>query len=285
MGEKMPRLWLADDPGKRWTEVFFLAYSPFWMAWALCILVPFKLYDHLGQLGYLLVGLAAATPCVVLPLLLQQPPSELQRPLIQRYWVRANAWIAVFSFVGNYFWTHYFYSLLGAEYTFRSWRLNNVPITLYIMTHAYFCFYHTLANVCLRRVGRACSSCPSLRMATQAAVVFALAYATAFMETLTIAHFPHYRFQDKDRMYTIGSLFYAIYFFVSFPMFYRMDESPKQRWTLQQAVLDSLAASMLVTCLLDFWRLSLGAIWSQTVGGVESGGGQRLPWLPSEQTK
>ncbi len=28
-------------------------------------------------------------------------------------------------------------------------------------------------------------------------------------------------------MYTVGSLFYAIYFFVSFPMFYRMDEYNK----------------------------------------------------------
>ena len=28
-------------------------------------------------------------------------------------------------------------------------------------------------------------------------------------------------------MYTVGSLFYAIYFFVSFPMFFRMDEDTK----------------------------------------------------------
>ena len=25
--------------------MFFLLYSPFWITWALCILVPFKLYD------------------------------------------------------------------------------------------------------------------------------------------------------------------------------------------------------------------------------------------------
>lgn len=280
MEAKPFRLWLADDAGKRWTEVFFLAYSPFWMAWALCILVPFKMYDRLGQVGYVLVGLAAALPCVVLPLLMQQPPSETQRPLLQRYWVRANAWIAVFSFVGNYFWTHYFYSLLGAEYTFRSWRLNDVPIALYFMTHAYFCFYHALANVCLRRVGRACASSAPLRMIAQAATVFGLSYATAFVETLTIAHYPHYRFKEKERMYTTGSLFYAIYFFVSFPMFYRMDESPKRQWSLQQATLDSLAASMLVTCLLDFWRLSLGAIWDKTQAVLEPQG-HGLPWLPS----
>lgn len=30
-------------------------------------------------------------------------------------------------------------------------------------------------------------------------------------------------------MYTVGSLFYAIYFFVSFPMFFRMDEDAKVR--------------------------------------------------------
>ena len=35
--------------------------------------------------------------------------------------------------------------------------------------------------------------------------------------------------QDRGRMYSVGSLFYAIYFFVSFPMFYRMDEDPKVR--------------------------------------------------------
>lgn len=37
--------WLAPTPGKRWTELFFLAYSPSWIIWCLCILVPFKIYE------------------------------------------------------------------------------------------------------------------------------------------------------------------------------------------------------------------------------------------------
>ena len=44
-GRRPAHLWLASNPGKRWTEVFFLIYSPFWIAWALCILVPFQLYE------------------------------------------------------------------------------------------------------------------------------------------------------------------------------------------------------------------------------------------------
>lgn len=37
--------WLAPNPGKRWTELFFLAYSPTWIVWCLCILVPFRIYE------------------------------------------------------------------------------------------------------------------------------------------------------------------------------------------------------------------------------------------------
>lgn len=45
--------------------------------------------------------------------------------------------------------------------------------------------------------------------------------------------FPYYTFVDRSKMYSIGSLFYAIYFFVSFPMFMRIDEEAKgRRWSL-----------------------------------------------------
>lgn len=37
--------WLAANPSKRWAEVLYLAYSPFWIGWALCVLVPFQLYE------------------------------------------------------------------------------------------------------------------------------------------------------------------------------------------------------------------------------------------------
>ena len=71
-----------------------------------------------------------------------------------------------------------------------------VPITLYFMTHAYFCFYHALSNMVLRRVSHAVQN---RRIVVQwlvlALVVFILAYITALMETVTIAHFPYCRFK------------------------------------------------------------------------------------------
>lgn len=87
----------------------------------------------------------------------------------------------------------------GSELMLESKSLiMQVPITLYFMTHAYFCFYHSLSNVCIRRARHAVSDLgPGARRLTTAVVVFLLAYATAYGETLTIAHFPYYTFKVK----------------------------------------------------------------------------------------
>ena len=73
-----------------------------------------------------------------------------------------------------------------------------MPITLYFMTHAYFCFYHALSNLLIRRLSFATQRWrPSMQKLATACLVFALSYATAFMETLTIAHFPYYTFKVR----------------------------------------------------------------------------------------
>ena len=60
---------------------------------------------------------------------------------------------------------------------------------------------------------------------------------------MTISHFPHYRFEDYDRMLTFGTLFYSTYFVVSFPAHARIDET--RRWTLGEVAKDALAVSMM----------------------------------------
>ncbi|XP_059657384.1 cycloeucalenol cycloisomerase-like isoform X2 [Cornus florida] len=38
-------LWFAPNPSKRWGELFFLIYTPFWLTLCLGIVVPYKLYE------------------------------------------------------------------------------------------------------------------------------------------------------------------------------------------------------------------------------------------------
>jgi len=66
-------------------------------------------------------------------------------------------------------------------------------------------------------------------------------------------------------MYVYGSIFYGIYFVVSFPMFLRLDENKGECWAIKNVALDSFACCMIVTLLLDFWRISIGRIHSGAV--------------------
>uniref|UniRef100_A0ACD5W9G1 Uncharacterized protein n=2 Tax=Avena sativa TaxID=4498 RepID=A0ACD5W9G1_AVESA len=251
--------WLAADGSKRWGEKFFLLYTPFWLTLCLGIIVPFKLYERFTELEYLVLGLVSTGPAFLIPLFLVGKADSI-RSLKDRYWVKANVWIIIFSYVGNYFWTHYFFTVLGASYTFPSWRMNNVPHTTFFLTHACFLMYHMAANMTLRRLRHTTAHLPqSIRWSFDAAWILAFSYFIAYLETLAIANFPYYEFVDRDAMYTVGSMFYAIYFLVSFPMFLRIDEKA-EKWGLGRVAVDALGAAMLVTIILDLWRIFLGPI-------------------------
>jgi cycloeucalenol cycloisomerase len=302
------RVWLSTSPAKRWAELFFLRYSAVWIAWFGFVVLS-EVWRGFGPWHYMAVGFAMAVPCFVAPFFLEPPSLAAATPFTERYWVKANAWIAIISYVGNYFWTHYFYALLGARYTFSAHRINDVPLAMFLCTHAYFCTYHTATTAVLRRwwTSRTYASLPRApAVLGTSALVFVLAYLTAFTEAFTIQAFPYYAIDDREFMYTVGSMVYGLYFIVSFPMFARVDEvdcgevvAPKKTpgrrrgsvaagaaatdakaavaasWSLGATCLDSLAACMLVTILLDLWRLGYGAI----VKGVDVPG--MLPWVPA----
>lgn len=131
----------------------------------------------------------------------------------------------------------------------------------------------------LRRLGHSVAHLPeATQWLFKAAWILALSYFVAYLETLAISNFPYYEFVDRSSMYKVGSLFYAIYFFVSFPMFLRIDEKPGDKWKLPTVAIDALGAAMLVTIILDLWRIFLGPIVpvQDSKQCVQPG----LPWFP-----
>ena len=245
-------------------EVFSLIFMVYWMG-ALVVVLATKMYEEWGDVGYMTFAVILAAPVVVVPplLVLVAPgygPPDGHKPWGEQYWAKANVWIAIISLIGNWFWTHYFFNLLKAKYTIPdvTWELNGIPICLYIITHAYFASYFAFVTPILRKVYHATSP-GVVRVVSLVLAILALAYFTAFAETLTIASFPYYVFEDRAFMYSVGSTFYALYFVVAFPMFARMDERLEECWSFGEAALDSFAACMIVFLLCDCWRL--GALY------------------------
>lgn len=248
------------EPSKRAYEVFVAQYTPVWMG-AMAVIVALQLYEDFSPHMYIYVCGGLALPFVLQPILWPLGP-DAQRPLLQRYAFKANLWLAVYSFIGNYWYTHYFYSVLQAAYTMpNAIRLNNVPIAMFLATHFYFSTYHMFSNLLLRKVVTAYQPHP-LRTFLFASVVGVFAYFTAFMETLTIAAYPYWTFADRSMAYTVGSAFYGIYFLVSFPAFYFFDAhidaaNASKSYGVWDTIVSSCGYGMMILCLLDFVRLLL----------------------------
>lgn len=223
------------------------------------MIIACGIYENMNKWHYLLVTGGLAAPLCLQPFFLPSLTGEKDLPLLERHCTKANVWIAIYSFLGNYWGTHYFYCVLKAKYTLPflpDHQLNKVPVCMYLATHFYFCFYHAIGSKVIRwvwthyRPGAA-------RTTFCVSVVCVMAYCTAFLETFSISAFPYYTFDDREQMYTVGSAFYALYLAVSFPMFARLDWKPGGH-TLTEACLEALAAWSIILSLLDFVRLGLG---------------------------
>ncbi|KAL3811449.1 hypothetical protein ACHAXA_007604 [Cyclostephanos tholiformis] len=277
------------EPSKYCHESFAWHYTCVWMTLFGYVVIS-GCYEDFTAWGYLGVCGGLALPLLLQPMLYPQAVStyvngihivnpDIRRPYHRRYSTRANLYLLTYSFIGNYWYTHYFYSVLRAKYTMPSHRLNDVPIAMFLATHFYFSTYHAcVGNGVLRYVDRTYVDGWRRRLLFWFTVLF-MSYFTAFMETLTISSFPYYSFEDRTIAYVWGSAFYGIYFIVSFPGFYYLDshvddgeidktepQPCKGPITLMDTFITACGHGMLILTLLDFVRLYLGI--PLVIGGV-----------------
>ena len=251
--------WRAAHSSKVKGEAFMLYYTPVWIG-IMAVIVLGKWYERFSPNDYLLTGLCLSLPCILVPLVLaRNDPTEKHTPIFNRYIIKANIFIAIISYLGNHFYTHYFYKVLGMRYTGplaegKGWDINHVPASMYAMTHVYFMSYHVLVTPVLRATNSLFTS-RNLKFTSLVVIVCVVAFLTAFAETLTISGFPYYTYPDFHQMLTKGSMFYGTFFVVTFPWFYRMDEDPTDLWPVGRVAMEALAAMMVVLLCADIWRL------------------------------
>ena len=269
------------EPSKYCYEIFSWYYTIIWIG-IFGFIVVSQCYEHLTAWGYIGVCGGLALPLMTQPLLYPQASAptvdgkvvrnpDTQRPFHQRYSTKATLYLITYAFIGNYWYTHYFYSVLKAKYTMPAHRLNDVPIAMFLATHFYFCTYHVcVSNGLLRFVDRTYNKGLMKRVLFWYTILF-LSYFTAFMETLTISSFPYYSFEDRTMAYVWGSAFYGIYFIVSFPGFYYFDvhvddKAQTRPVNLMETFTTACGHGMMILTLLDFVRLYLGI--PLVIGGI-----------------
>lgn len=270
MAEVAAPRWFSSNPSKAWGEKFFLAYSPYWMV-GMGVLMQTGAGGRWGDLALNAAMIAIFAPLLVVPYLVRDE-TDLGRPWHRTYWFKLNLWIAIYSGVGSYFGSEYFFDVLGMIYHYPNlaWRLDSVllgsgeqtvPLIMYPSAHFYFVTYHTMSVIVLRRA----RTSPALSMPWLWPILcLVAAYFFAYMETFAMAGgaiAEQFGYRDLPRMLRWGSLFYACYFVVSFPMIYRLDENPGDDWPLGKVAVEALAAGMLLLFLLDTATRFVGRLY------------------------
>jgi len=273
--------WLSDNPDKAWAEKLYLLFIPVFVAYNATVQQMGWL--DAGTFWHVVQNLGMWVPyCVLLPAWLRRGNAV---PWHQSYWWKLNVYMAVWVFFATYFHTEYFFELLGLRYRFPevgayfdsalvgpdeataagAWQ--KVPVGMYLNSVAFFLVYHTAAVVCMRRVRRFTAGfAPAARRAAWVAIVAATALFFAWAETwlyITEDAAANVWYVDVPAMLRFGSLFYAMYFLVSFPNVYRLDEDPDApRWTLSRTVIEACFVGMVSLLLLDLWANFVGPIYA-----------------------
>ena len=271
--------WLSRNPDKAFGEKLFLSFIPVFFAYNAAV-------QRLGWLDagtfwHVVQNFAMWFPyCVLLPAWLRR---RAHVPWRHSYWLKANLFMAVWVFHATYFHTEYFFVLLGLRYRFPDVGLHfdsalvgpaeasaaaefqKVPVGMYFNSIAFFLVYHSAAVVCMRRVRTALpAGSPLARRLAWAGIVAAAALFFAFAETrlyVTDAAEANVWYVDLAAMLRFGTVFYAMYFVVSFPSFFRLDEQPDQPpWSLARTVIEASFVAITSLLLLDLWARFLGPI-------------------------
>ena len=271
--------WFSPNEEKAWGEKFFLSFIP-----------VFFIYNAgIQKLGWLDAGnfwhvaqnFAMWVPyCLVLPAWLRRDSGV---PWRESYWFKFNLYMAVWIFFATYFHTEYFFTLLGLRYRFpevtlyldsalvgepeatASGNWMKIPVGMYLNSVAFFIVYHTAAVVGMRRVRAMTASWgDGAQRLGWIAIVAAAALFFAWAETffyITEDAAANVWYVDVPAMLKYGSLFYAIYFVVSFPNVYRLDESPDEPvWSLSRCVVEASFVAMTTLMLLELWAQWIGPI-------------------------
>lgn len=131
--DELSTLPVAELAVKHQFSEFVFYYTIFWLS-VFSAIVASGVYATFDAWSYMKVCGGLCIPLFVQPFYYPMDAEKHQR-VFERYSFKTNVWIAIFSFIGNYWYTHYFYSVLGAKYTFAAHRLNDVVSKCYIQSH------------------------------------------------------------------------------------------------------------------------------------------------------
>ena len=265
--------WFSENPDRAWAEKFFLIYIPIWITMTVIFTLSFKT-GEMGDAIMIPYSLFIGLPLLIVPAILRRNQNP-NGHWYESYWFKANVFIFLVQFLGNYFISEYFFDVLGMIYHYPNLKINldsallgsgqqSVPLIMYPLTMATYMTYHTTAIIVMRRTTTSRLGLHRwVKWLLFIVLVLALSYFWSWMETQSFANAAlegNFRYKNKETMLAYGSIIFGMSFIPSFPMFYFLDENENSRWNLLKVCGAGLSAAMIAIFLTDICTHVIGTI-------------------------
>jgi len=201
-------LWLPREelnPSKFQFEYSVVTYARIWVSIFVLLSAAEASWEGEQLTAESLLGFSVA---LMLPCLIQSAlfplPAERRLAWHERYSVKAHLWMAIMSFVSNYWCSHYYSAaLVTSSRDIPRYHLNGVPIFLYLCTHIYLLTIHCATNIVLRTIeSRHLPGIPRTMLFWTA--VLALSSCAAFLQLTLMKNNVLYSFEHMGRNYSLG---------------------------------------------------------------------------------
>jgi cycloeucalenol cycloisomerase len=264
--------WFSPNPDKAFIEKLFLPYLFFFFGYE-------ALLQQKGWVNVNDFWAVVTTAIVWLPYLVLLPAFLRRNSGIawyRSYWFKLNVYIFILVFLETYFHTIWFFKELGMRYNFVYQHLNfeclvcnggnpaasraaneRIPLGIYINTMGFFTVYHTYSVVVLRRIRNMfITLSPTARRIAWVIAVVGTAVFFAWAETFFYiqgAVSTTVWYINRAAMLTVGTSAYALFFLVSFPNIFWLDETVDGKWTVWNCVVQASFTAMWALFLIDIW--------------------------------
>lgn len=261
---------LADNPGKRRTEIIYVVW--FLLSVPVQGLIVMNLsYTEPNDPALLSQAVAMASGTLLLPLLLRVPEDK-GRPLGELYGFRMGIFLSIWAVLGGFIGTDPWYEVLHGHFAFNTaLNPNGVPLFMLPMSISVFGFYSailgTLYRVLIQLLDRTHSVLATDSAVRHAVLCMLLAGVMPLGETFAYSG-SNYCFDNGVGMWGLNVLVYGSWHFAALLFYTRWDTSPGQRADVRSAVLSGFAALGILMVLMSITEAFIAPHFVEVQHGV-----------------
>jgi len=261
---------LADNPGKRRTEIIYLVWFVIALPTQLLVMMNLS-YDRPNDPLLLGQAVPVALGTLILPLVFRAR-EDRGRALPELYGFRMAVFLVIWASLGGFIGTDPWYEVLHGHFAFNTdLNPNGVPLFMLANTITIFSLYSVILGVAYRVIVQLLDRSGTVlsRDSVTRHVILCIVLAPLMPLAETFAYTSsNYCFDNSAGMWGLNVLVYGAWHFAALLFYPRWDEEPGQRTSLGTTIVSGFATLGIIMVLMAITKTFIAPHFVDVQHGV-----------------